>query len=824
MPDSGILSSATAFVSSSFDTALLSWALALIAGGIVGGGLGWWIAAHVPKKDRLARSEPGTSLRSPEAHLHSALSVARAGTFELDVRSLRITSSAGLRRLFGFADTDSLHLRDYLDRIHPGDRDRVAALIHQSIEKGAGHFAEYRVMLEAGQERWVGARADLVCDADGKVERLAGTLIDITERRQTEEALLESEQRFRSLFEHNIDGIFSVDLEGRFQNANPAALRISGYSLAELRERRFSDLCAPDMLEITETVFRSTLSGTSQQIETAMIRPDGIRVELLIRSTPTIVNDKIVGIFGVAEDITERKRTQRALDENERRLQLALEAGQMGLWTWNLEENAVTLDAANCQLFGIDVPGGAFPSEDLFQKIQPDDRGVVHRKINTMLSGDGDYAAEFRVLLPEGRVRWLAGRGRVVRDNSGKAIQIVGVNFDVTQHQVATEQLNLAKVAAEAASRAKDDFIAALSHELRTPLSPVLILASDQERNSALPPELRADFGLIRKNVEMEAQLIDDLLDLTRITRGKLRLELRPLDLCALCHDAVEMLRAEISVKRLNLSVECTASRHWVEGDTVRLQQVFWNLLKNAVKFTPVGGRVRVEICDGKESLVLVRVQDTGIGIDPENLERIFDAFEQGDVAINRCFGGLGLGLAISRTLVEMHGGRLWAISEGRDLGTSFHLELPVTNAADTQPTAPTPPDQSLTPRRILLVEDDEATRTTLERLLSRRGHQVTAFATLAPAAEAARKERFDFLISDLGLPDGSGHELMAQLRDIPDLQGIALSGYGMEDDVARSRESGFAVHLTKPIDIKVLDRTLAQLSTTLPRNVPGTC
>ncbi len=786
---------------------LLPWVLATFAGVVAGGGLGWWIASG---KRTCSLSSAGDD--RPSVPLSAVLSAAHAGTFELEVESEHITGCTGFRSLFGFENQGPLLLSEFLSRLHNDDRIHIENLIKESTTKKAGYFVDCRVQLPL-KERWVSFRAEPIIDENGQVERLAGTLIDITDRKQAEEALKESEQRFRSLFEHNIDGVFSVDLEGRFQNANPAALRISGYSLEELRTLRFVDVCAPDMVAVSMTSFQNALAGVCALMETAIIRKDGVRVELMIRGTPIIVNDKPVGVFGVAEDISERKRAQKALDENESRLQLALEAGQMGLWTWDLESDVVLLDAANCQLFGLDRSKSTLPPEELFLRIHPEDVATVRQQFDAMLVGLGDYSAEFRVLLPEEKVRWLAGRGRVVRNSSGKAVQVVGVNFDVTQHQVATEQLNLARIAAETASRAKDHFIAALSHELRTPLNPVLILASDQERNPELSPQLRADFGLVRKNVELEAHLIDDLLDLTRIARGKLRLDMQIVDIQALCHDAVEVLQADINSKGLNLQVECPATHRWVSGDAVRLQQILWNLLKNAVKFTPVGGRILVEVSDQNDSAILIRIQDTGIGIDSENLEKIFDAFEQGDSAISRRFGGLGLGLAISRTLVEMHGGRIWASSEGRDHGTCFHLELPAVHPTELPPMSQTPADQPSLPRRILLVEDDEATRVTLERLLTRRGHQVTAVASTAAARDAAREAHFEVLISDLGLPDGSGHDLMAQLRDTPGLHGIALSGYGMEEDVARSLASGFGIHLTKPIDIRELDRAIARVS-----------
>jgi signal transduction histidine kinase len=389
--------------------------------------------------------------------------------------------------------------------------------------------------------------------------------------------------------------------------------------------------------------------------------------------------------------------------------------------------------------------------------------------------------------------------------------------------------LRASEAQSTAASHAKDEFLAALSHELRTPLNPVLLLASHAAADPSLPDEVRAEFETIRKNVELEARLIDDLLDLTRVTRGMLRLDLREIDAHEVVLDAVAIMRPEAMEKGLVLVLDLAAEEHSIRGDVVRLQQVFWNLLKNAVKFTPAGGTVSLESrCGPDNGEWTFTIRDSGIGLTAEELEQIFEAFAQGEHARqpgSHRFGGLGLGLAISRKLVEIHEGRIVAASGGRGKGSEFTVTLPLARtlapgieAAPEQTGRPAKPGhrhpERAGPRgqcgHILLVEDHAATRSTLAGLLDRRNYEVVAVGSAAQARLAAAKQTFDLLISDIGLPDGGGCELMESLRaSRPGLRGIALSGYGMDDDITRSRQAGFVEHLIKPIAIDALETAI---------------
>jgi signal transduction histidine kinase/CHASE3 domain sensor protein/DNA-binding transcriptional MerR regulator len=395
--------------------------------------------------------------------------------------------------------------------------------------------------------------------------------------------------------------------------------------------------------------------------------------------------------------------------------------------------------------------------------------------------------------------------------------------LDITERKRAEEALQAAwnsaeqaKAVAELANRAKDHFLAVLSHELRTPLTPVVMGVSMLQEKPGLDPDVSETLEMVRRNVEMEARLIDDLLDVMRIARGKIDLIRSPVEVCKVILGAVAVCKPDLEARGLRFCLDLgPAAPYWIEADASRLQQVFWNLLKNAIKFTPHGGRVDVR-CRPEGAYVVVEVIDSGIGIEPESLPRIFNAFEQAERSITRQFGGLGLGLTISKALVELHGGTIEAHSQGRNKGATFRIRLPLTTPAG-QPQAPAaaaPRARPARPLRILLVEDHGVSANMLRVVLAADGHEVAMAGDVATALELADQQVFDLLISDLGLPDGSGHDLMRLLRQRGHtLPGIALSGYGQEEDLRRSREAGFAAHLTKPASRVLLVEAIATVT-----------
>jgi len=370
-------------------------------------------------------------------------------------------------------------------------------------------------------------------------------------------------------------------------------------------------------------------------------------------------------------------------------------------------------------------------------------------------------------------------------------------------------QLKQTTAAAEAANRSKDRFLAMLSHELRTPLSPALLLSAAIAEDPSLPDSVRADALTISRNVRQQSRLVDDLLDVTRIENGKVSLSSSMVDLNPLLAEVVADSRADADAKRVTLTLSTApAAAHHVNGDAGRLRQVFGNLVRNAVKFTPAGGRVSVSTAAVPGGRAHVTVADTGIGVAPGLLPRLFDPFEQGSRAITDEFSGLGLGLAIAKGLVDAHGGSITAASDGPGRGTTFTVSLP----AAAPPVAAAPVAVSFAPTagvEILLVEDHRDTLAAMSRLLRRLGHRVTGAESMKAARDAASRQRFDLLISDVELPDGTGLDLMRQLSTDPTgrpLRGIALTGYGMESDMKMSEAAGFFAHLVKPINFSDLE------------------
>lgn len=365
-------------------------------------------------------------------------------------------------------------------------------------------------------------------------------------------------------------------------------------------------------------------------------------------------------------------------------------------------------------------------------------------------------------------------------------------------------ELEVAKETAERANAAKDEFLAALSHELRTPLTPVLSAVSSMHPEAMDHAELVSLFQMIQRNVELEAKLIDDLLDLTRISKGKLRLDMHPLDLDACLRNTIEICGPDFEHKRIALVIDLQTDSAHVLADAARLHQVFWNILKNAVKFTPDRGRVEIVSRLLSDERLEVYFRDTGIGIEPQTLPKIFRAFEQGDRQVTRNFGGLGLGLAISKALIDAHGGTIAAESAGKHQGTIMRITLPVYRApAGTADRLEETTRKSAPAARgkILVVEDHQDTAAVLSRALKRRGFEVSTAHTVAAATELFNAQHFDLVISDIGLPDGNGIDLLNTLNPIRRVPAIALSGYGMDHDLEKTRAAGFVEHLTKPVN-----------------------
>jgi len=449
--------------------------------------------------------------------------------------------------------------------------------------------------------------------------------------------------------------------------------------------------------------------------------------------------------------------------------------------------------------------------------VHPDDREDVRRTwLKAVRSGASDYRHELRIRRHDGAWRWFDARIVAVHDPHGGVSKWFGSCTDIHPQREAIEERErllaseqAARQAAEEANRSKDRFLAMLSHELRTPLTPVLAGSRVLELIPDLPESARSSVRMIRRNVELEARLIDDLLDLTRVANGKLRLSLETVDVHEVIDSVLELFRSEIQVKQQDVHVEKAAEHHYVLADRARLQQMLWNLIRNAAKFTPDGGHIYVRTRDERMQ-VQISVEDTGIGIEPEQIGKLFNAFEQGNQNMTRQFGGLGLGLAITRALTDVHGGTVTAQSPGAHCGATFTLLLPtaakpVEEIVVAPPAAPHP-EGVLT---ILLIEDHVDTAEVMAQLIRGLGHDVTVVGCVADALASTQASDFDLIVSDVGLPDGTGLDFIMAFREHSDAPAVALTGFGTDEDVRRCLAAGFTSHLTKPVNFTQLEQMI---------------
>jgi PAS domain S-box-containing protein len=429
-------------------------------------------------------------------------------------------------------------------------------------------------------------------------------------------------------------------------------------------------------------------------------------------------------------------------------------------------------------------------------------RDTVHL---AMRAGDTLYP-DRRIVLSrrDGRDLFIDQNASPIRDGDGNIMGAVIVFRDSTESVRAQDALNDSESRLRQACRARDEFFAKISHELRTPLTPVMLMLSNMIRDPDLSSTRREELQDCLTHIEQEAHLLDDLLDITRIMTGNLGLKREEVDFHALMSHVSRAARKQEGVE---IGLDLAASHHFIMADKVRLRQVLSSLLDNAFKFTPLGGRIEIRTSDADDSMIRLEVQDNGKGICTELLPRVFDAFEQGDPVTARQFGGLGLGLAITKQIVEAHGGRITASSAGAGQGSVFTVLLPhcVPALVKQDDFGARPQSSCLTPSRILLVEDHEPSLNVLACLLRNLGHTVHTAATKTEALLIAQSESFDLVISDLALPDGDGCDIMRHVQEIRSTKGIALTGFGQEEDLLRTRDAGFARHLVKPVSVEQL-------------------
>lgn len=608
--------------------------------------------------------------------------------------------------------------------------------------------------------------------------------------------------------------VWMSEARGQWEFCNQRWYDYTGFGPAQILGHAWMRLLHVDDARAVWAIWTQALSsGAPFEVECRLRGLDGEYRWFVNRGVPQRNREgAVVRWFGAFTDIHERRAFEAALRESEERWRTLADAAPVLIWMSDTEKSCIFVNTA-----WLDFTGRPMEWElghGWTEGIHADEVTRSFATYSAAFESRAEFGMEYRLRRRDGEYRWILDRGAPRFAPDGTFLGYIGACIDIHEQKTAAEKLATARDVAEAASRAKDEFLAALSHELRTPLTPVLMTAAALENDPEVQGDFREQISMIRRNVELEARLIDDLLDLTRITRGKLKLQTSSADIHSLLGHTNDIVLSDAQTKRVNLLYELKAGAHFVAGDPTRLHQVFWNLLKNAIKFTPEEGRITIRSYNTEAGSIAVQVEDTGIGIEADHLPHIFEAFDQGAAGGKHRFGGLGLGLTIARAVVELHGGTIRAESAGEGLGATFTVELATADApATTHPGTPETSTAGAAPLRILLVEDHPHTLAVLARLLTKRGHEVTTAGAVREARTLADNQKFDLVVSDLGLPDGNGIELMRELRAKHRLPGIALSGYGMESDLEKSREAGFAEHLVKPVDFERLHQAVLRVA-----------
>jgi PAS domain S-box-containing protein len=645
--------------------------------------------------------------------------------------------------------------------------------------------------------------------------RVSGHLALHKARRDAMTALSEAERRIRELF-RQAPGFMCIlrGPEHTFEFANDSyRLLVGDRDLIGKSVREIiPEVEGQGYLELLDKVYRTgeTITGTETSLQLQR-GPKGTLESYFIDFVYQPIKDAagtVSGIFVEGFDVTSRILAQRDLRRSEDLRQLALDASRMGTFTWDLEHDRSEPDARALELFGITASSTLTLDAVLTDLIDPQDRSRYAKAVARALDPSGNGALQEDILITrpnDGSKHWLALSGQAFFEGDPRrTVRMIVTATDITERKHVEEALRLADYQ-------KDEFLAMLAHELRNPLAPISTAGALLSRTVNGDHRARFAIDTIKRQTRQLTRLVDDLLDVSRITRGRIVLQRQPIDLAAAIGQAVETVEPQLSEKEHRISV--TTSNYpplYVSGDLTRIVQCIVNVLANAAKYTDPGGEIRVRT-RSEGSNAVIEVSDTGVGISAELLPRIFDLFVQGDRTLDRAQGGLGIGLSVVKRLVEMHDGEITARSAGLGRGSTFEIRLPRT--ARPQTLAPEGAGVTSPPRNVLIVDDNADAATTLAALLNSMGHETRTAFSGAEALEQLQTFEPEVVLLDIGLPAMNGYELAQRLRSNPKLKSgrlIALTGYGHTEDRQRALAEGFEEHLVKPVDVQTLERILS--------------
>ena len=745
----------------------------------------------------LERDRQAGALREAGDRLAFALEAGRLGSWELDVATGSIACCETGRANFGLAPGDDLSLGRLLELVHPEDRGLLDSAVARALREGDGCDVECRFVRPVGEDRWLMLRGKAAVDARGIPRKMAGVSLDVTGRKRAEREIRESDERYRMLAENVQQLFWTCRPDGQCDYLSRQWVEYTGIPEADQLGLAWLPLVIhPDDQARAIAAWMAAVEDLAPyDLEYRILGADGRHRWFKTRGTPIRgLDGSILRWFGTCTDIDDQKQAEDALRESERTFRFLAESMPQVVWTADAEGRIDYVNRVLADYLGrsVEVALGTSWTEP----IHPDDRALTRERWGESVATGRGYEVEHRLRRADGVHRWFLVRALAMRGPDGRVLRWFGTSTDV-------EEMKQANRALQDADHRKDEFLAMLAHELRNPLAAVnnavtVLKLSDARENRDWAGDV------VERQVKQLARLIDDLLDVSRIRNGKIRLRRERVDAGPILAQAVESTRPLIDARRHALEVAVDRLGLTVDADPTRLEQIAVNLLTNAAKYTEAGGRIWLSARrEGDE--VAIRVRDDGIGIPPEKLPEMFELFAQGERSIARSEGGLGIGLTIVQRLAEMHGGSVTATSEGLGRGSEFTVRLPA--VAPAEATREVPPGPGRGPgrgARILVIDDNVDTARGMTRLLKLLGNEVRTAHDGPTGVEVGRDFLPDFVLLDIGLPGMDGYQVAEAFRGDPRLRDaviIAISGYGQEDDRRRSKAAGFDHHLVKPVD-----------------------
>ena len=708
--------------------------------------------------------------------------------------------------------------------VHPDDLEAYAGEFSACVRDRRPFHAEVRARRLEGDWRWLESRAQPRLSASGEFLGMVGGSTDITERKQAEDALRESQQFTRSVLENLFAFVGVLTADGTLIYANRAPVEAAGIPASELVGKKFWDCFwwsySPAIQAQLQDACERAASGEIVRYDVPVRMAGDTRNWIDFQVAPLRDTEgRITHLIPSAMDIAVRRATEEKLRASDERTLLATEATAVGIWEWNVLTSTIRWDAQMFRLFGIAAtPDGFVQYSDWRNAVLPEDLSESERILQEVVRHGGQSRREFRIRRrDDGAVRHIESVETVRANAQGETEWVVGTNLDVTERKTAEIQLRQLAANLSEADRRKDEFLATLAHELRNPLAPIRNGLQLIKFAGGQPATIERARAMMERQLTQMVRLIDDLMEVSRISLGKLKLRKERLSLASVVNSAVETTHPLLGEMGHELTVTMPREPLLADADMARLTQVFANLLSNAAKYSDRGGHIRLHV-ERQASDVVVTVKDTGIGMAAEQLPEVFEMFTQLETSLDRAQGGLGIGLTLVKRVVELHGGSVQAHSEGPGLGSEFVVRLPLVSEG-SEPDTSKVDDAPATAKsllRILIVDDNQDGADSLSEMLKMMGHDTRTAYGGQEGVDMAGAYRPDVVLLDIGMPGLNGYEACRLIRAQPkgkDVMLIALTGWGQDEDRRRSHDAGFDHHMVKPVSPQALMRMMAVLT-----------